>query len=225
MRVLLVEDTEDVGEAIVARLRKIGYAVDWETNGAAADDILGYEAYDLVILDLMLPEIDGLSILKRLRQRGSSTPVLVLTARSAIGDRVDGLDLGADDYLVKPFDYRELEARARVLLRRGGSGSPTNTLACGDMVLDRCARSVLVRGAAVELTRREFALVEVLTRHPGRVFGKDEIMAQLFSFDDEPPTENAVEQVVARVRRKLATSGSKAEIRTLRGLGYQIVCP
>jgi two-component system, OmpR family, response regulator TctD len=93
------------------------------------------------------------------------------------------------------------------------------------MVLDRCARSVLVGGAAVELTRREFALVEVLTRHPGRVFGKDEIMAQLFSFDDEPPTENAVEQVVARVRRKLATSGSKAEIRTLRGLGYQIVCP
>ena len=124
MRVLLVEDTEDVGEAIVVRLRKIGYAVDWETNGAAADDILGYEAYDLVILDLMLPDLDGLSILKRLRQRGSSTPVLVLTARSAIGDRIDGLDLGADDYLVKPFDYRELEARARVLLRRGGAGLP-----------------------------------------------------------------------------------------------------
>src|SRR3954466_5741548 len=125
MRVLLVEDTEDVGEAIVARLRKIGYAVDWEMNGAVADDILGYEAYDLVILDLMLPEIDGLSILKRLRQRGSSTPVLVLTARSAIGDRVDGLDLGADDYLVKPFDYRELEARARASsYEEAGPGLP-----------------------------------------------------------------------------------------------------
>lgn len=124
---------------------------------------------------------------------------------------------------MKPFDYRELEARARALLRRGDSRYPTNTLTYSDVVLDRCARSVTVAGADIDLTRREFALLEILARHPGSLFSKDEIIAQLFSWDEELPTENAVEQIVARLRRKLAASKSCVEIRTIRELGYKLV--
>ncbi len=120
MRILLVEDTKDVGEAIVARLARIGHAVDWELDGAAGMDVLSGTSYDLVILDVMLPGLDGFSILSRLRSRGCTTPVLVLTARSRVEDRVDALDIGADDYLVKPFDFRELEARVQALMRRNG---------------------------------------------------------------------------------------------------------
>jgi two-component system response regulator TctD len=182
---------------------------------------LEVQSYDLLILDVNLPALDGFSILKRLRQRKSKMPVLVLTARSQVDDRVDALDLGADDYLVKPFDYRELEARARVLFRRS-TGEPTNEITCGRVAIDRGKRLVKVDGAPVELTRRELTLLEILAARPGRIFGKDELVDQLFGFDDEP-SPNAIEQYVARLRKKLAGSG--AEIRTLRGLGYQIVCP
>src|SRR5215208_8522603 len=144
MRILLVEDTADVGEAIVARFERLGHTVDWGKDGSVADEVLGMQAYDLLILDVNLPALDGLSILKRLRQRKSKTPVLVLTARSQVDDRVDALDLGADDYLVKPFNYRELEARARALLRRANSGISTKKWSCGNMVVDRNTRSLLV---------------------------------------------------------------------------------
>lgn len=221
MRILLVEDTEDVGEAIVARFERIGHTVDWEKDGVVADEVLTVQAYDLLILDVNLPALDGFSILKRLRQRKSKTPVLVLTARSQVDDRIDALDLGADDYLVKPFDHRELEARARALLRRSVGGS-TNQLVCGQVTIDRGSRAVAINGTPIDLTRRELTLLEILAARPGRIFGKDELVDQLFGFDDEP-SSNAVEQYVARLRKKLAGSG--AEIRTLRGLGYQIVCP
>jgi two-component system response regulator TctD len=220
MRILLVEDTLDVGEAIVARFERIGHTVDWEKDGSVADEVLEVQAYDLLILDVNLPVLDGFTILKRLRQRKTKTPVLVLTARSQVDDRVDALDLGADDYLVKPFDYRELEARARALLRRS-AGESTNQLVCGQVTIDRGSRAVRINGTAIDLTRRELTLLEILAARPGRIFGKDELVDQLFGFDDEP-SSNAVEQYVARLRKKLAGSG--AEIRTLRGLGYQIVC-
>jgi two-component system response regulator TctD len=220
MRILLVEDTLDVGEAIVARFERIGHTVDWEKDGSVADEVLEVQAYDLLILDVNLPALDGFTILKRLRQRKSKTPVLVLTARSQVDDRVDALDLGADDYLVKPFDFRELEARARALLRRS-AGESTNQLVCGQVTIDRGSRAVRINGTPIELTRRELTLLEILAARPGRIFGKDELVDQLFGFDDEP-SANAVEQYVARLRKKLAGSG--AEIRTLRGLGYQIVC-
>jgi two-component system, OmpR family, response regulator TctD len=220
MRILLVEDTLDVGEAIVARFERIGHTVDWEKDGSVADEVLEVQAYDLLILDVNLPVLDGFTILKRLRQRKTKTPVLVLTARSQVDDRVDALDLGADDYLVKPFDYRELEARARALLRRS-AGESTNQLVCGQVTIDRGSRAVAINGIPVDLTRRELTLLEILAARPGRIFGKDELVDQLFGFDDEP-SANAVEQYVARLRKKLAGSG--AEIRTLRGLGYQIVC-
>ncbi|WP_284178479.1 response regulator transcription factor [Rhabdaerophilum sp. SD176] len=219
MRILVVEDVADVGEAIVASLERIGHTVDWERNGGEADALLRAQVYDLVVLDVMLPDMDGFAILKALRQRRKATPVLVLTARSQVEDRVSALDLGADDYLVKPFDFRELEARVRALLRRK-TGSATNMIEVGGITLDQAGRAATLHGKPLDLTRRELTLLEILAARPGRVFGKDELMDQLFGFEDEP-SENAVEQYIARLRRKIA--GASAEIRTLRGLGYQMV--
>ncbi|KQX25263.1 two-component system response regulator [Ensifer sp. Root423] len=219
MRIFLVEDTRDVGEAISRRLEKVGHTVDWQTDGQAAADILEFTDYDLVILDVMLPGLDGFEILRHLRARKKTTPVLVLTARSEIEDRVGALDLGADDYLVKPFDFRELEARTRVLLRRR-QGDPTNLIECGDLVLDRNSRSVRVGNREVQLKRREITLLEVLAARPGRVFSKDELLDQLFGFD-ENVNPNAVELYVGRLRKKI--EGSSVRIVTIRGLGYQLV--
>lgn len=219
MRILVVEDVADVGEAIVASLERIGHTVDWERNGGEADALLRAQVYDLVVLDVMLPDMDGFAILKALRQRRKATPVLVLTARSQVEDRVSALDLGADDYLVKPFDFRELEARVRALLRRK-TGSATNVIEVGGITLDQAGRAATLNGKPLDLTRRELTLLEILLARPGRIFGKDELMDQLFGFEDEP-SENAVEQYIARLRRKIA--GAAAEIRTLRGLGYQLV--
>lgn len=220
MRILLVEDTHDVGEAICRRFQQTGHTVDWETDGNAASDILSFTGYDLVILDVMLPGLDGFSILKRLRQSKIGVPVLVLTARSEIDDRVSALDLGADDYLMKPFDFRELEARARVLLRRRSGGEPTNVIACGDITLDRTNRSVMVGKREVQLKRREMTLLEILASRPGKVFSKEELLDQLFGFEEAAGT-NAIELYVGRLRKKL--EGAKARIVTLRGVGYQLV--
>ncbi|EHS53272.1 two component transcriptional regulator, winged helix family, partial [Rhizobium sp. PDO1-076] len=179
MRILLVEDTHDVGEAISRRFETTGHTVDWQTDGRAASEILDFTDYDLVILDVMLPGLDGFEILKRLRQNRNAVPVMVLTARSEIDDRVSALDLGADDYLVKPFDFRELEARARVLLRRRSGGEATNVIACGDVMLDRTNRSVHVGKREVQLKRREMTLLEILASRPGRVFSKDQLLDQI----------------------------------------------
>ncbi len=219
MRVLVVEDIADVGEAIVASLERMGHRVDWERDGRSADELARVQTYDLLVLDVMLPHLDGFSILRRLRERKDRTPVLVLTARSQIEDRVSALDLGADDYLVKPFDFRELEARVRALLRRQ-TGSTTNVLRCGALTIDRAGRVATLDDRPLDLTRRELTLLEILAARPGRVFPKDELIDQLFGLDDEP-SENAVEQHMARLRRKIAGAG--VEIRTLRGLGYQMV--
>jgi two-component system response regulator TctD len=218
MRILVVEDTKDVGEAIVASLERLGHAVDWQMTGRGAEDALAVQEYGLVVLDIMLPDIDGFQVLGTIRARRIAAPVLVLTARSQVDDRVGALDLGADDYLVKPFDFREFEARARALLRRG-QGANVSRLAVGDVTLDQVARSVTAAGAPVDLTRREIALLEVLMQHPRRVFSKAELHDQLFSFDSEAGP-NAIELYVARLRRKL--NGARTEIRTLRGQGYQI---
>jgi two-component system response regulator TctD len=219
MRIFLVEDTADVGEAIVARLSRIGHAVDWERDGAAAAEILDYTAYDLVILDVMLPGLGGFEILARLRQARRPTPVLILTARSEVEDRVGALDLGADDYLVKPFDFRELEARVRALLRRK-QGEGSNTIRCGNLVIDLQSRTAQVDGREIDLKRRELALLEILASRPGRMFSKGELLDGLFGFD-ETPGSNAVELYVGRLRKKL--EGASAQIVTSRGLGYRLV--
>jgi len=219
MRILLVEDTRDVGEAISRRFEAVGHMVDWQMDGRAAADILTFTDYDLVILDVMLPGLDGFEVLKGLRRARVKTPVLMLTARSEIDDRVGALDLGADDYLTKPFDFRELEARARVLVRRR-TGEATNIVMCGDLALDRASRSVKVGKREVQLKRREITLLEILASRPGRVFSKDELLDQLFGFD-EAPNANAIELYIGRLRKKI--DGSKARIVTVHGHGYQLV--
>jgi two-component system response regulator TctD len=218
MRILLVEDTPDVAEAIVAHLARIGHTVEWESNGATASGRMT-DAYDLVILDVMLPQQDGFSLLQQLRGRGQHTPVLMLTACAEIEERVRALDLGADDYLIKPFDFRELDARIRVLLRRSG-GASTNLIHCANVSIDRKSRSATLDGIPIELTRREVTLLEIIASRPGRIFNKEELMDRMFTVDDTP-NANTVEQYVARLRKKLA--GAAFEVRTLRGLGYQLV--
>ena len=218
MRILVIEDTADLGEGMVACLARIGHAVDWARDGEEADAMLRDTAYELAVLDLMLPKLDGVSVLRNLRLRRSSMAVLVVTARSEVDDRVHVLDQGADDYLVKPFDFRELEARVRSLLRRR-SGDRTNMLAFQDVALDRAARVATIRGDPVSLTRRELSLLEVLLANQNKILSKARIMDQIFDYAAEP-SENAVEVIVTRLRPKLAGSG--AEIRTHRGLGYQI---
>jgi len=218
MRILLVEDTADVAEAIVAHLSRIGHTVDWQSKGNDAARLVT-DPYDLIILDVMLPQQDGFSLLTRVREKGLSTPVLMLTACAEVEERVRALDLGADDYLVKPFDFRELDARIRVLLRRSG-GESTNLLHCANLSIDRKSRSATLDGQPIELTRREVTLLEIIAARPGRIFNKDELMDRLFTVDDTP-NANTVEQYVARLRKKLAAAAF--EIRTLRGLGYQLV--
>ena len=219
MRVLLVEDSVDVADAINAHLVRLGHSVDWEADGAEAAAKVIADHYDLIILDVMLPGLDGYALLQRVRKVPLRTQVLMLTACAEIEERVKALDLGADDYLIKPFDFRELEARIRVLLRRAG-GDSTNLLGCANLTLDRKSRTVRVDDLPLELTRREVTLLEIIISRPGRIFGKDELIGKLFPQGDNA-NANTVEQYIARLRKKLA--GAHFEIRTLRGLGYQVV--
>ena len=216
MRLLIVEDTADLAEAIAGRMRKLGYAVDLVGDGEEADELLRSESYHLVVLDLMLPGMSGKEVLHRLRQRRSRTPVLVLTARSDVDDKVGALDYGADDYLVKPFDFRELEARCRALLRRP-HGMASSEVTFGNLVFDGAAKRVTVARQPVELGSREFRLLELLLANLGRVLSKEALLDQLFGLDDAV-APNAIELYVSRLRRKL--EGSAVKIRTLRGLGY-----
>ena len=223
MRILIVEDACDLADAIARRLRKLGHAVDTAEDGEEADELLRREQYHLVVLDLMLPGIGGKEVLGRLRRRRTRTPVLVLTARSGVDDKVGLLDQGADDYLVKPFDFRELEARCRALLRRP-QGMAASAVEFGNLVFDNGAKRVSVDGATVELSAREFRLLELLLANLGRVLSKDALLDQLFGLDGAV-APNAVELYVSRLRRKLERSAVK--IRTLRGLGYvtELVAP
>jgi DNA-binding response OmpR family regulator len=219
MRVLLVEDTLDVASAIVASFAKRGHALDHAGTAAAARDFLSVQAYDLVILDINLPDGSGVDILRDLRREKRATPVLMLTARIDVEDRIEALDLGADDYLTKPFDLRELEARARALTRRG-SEDRAGTIEAGDLVLDPASRALSIRGVPVTLARREFSLLEILLVNRGKVMPKARLFEKLFGFADEDVGMNAIELYVARLRRKI--EGSRVQIVTLRGIGYQI---
>jgi DNA-binding response OmpR family regulator len=216
MRLLVVEDTPALGRDVASAFRAKGHAVDLVTTGEDADTSLRTQAYDLVILDLGLPDIDGLEVLRRLRHRRSRVPVLILTAHDGIDDRVRGLNLGADDYLCKPFALAELEARAGAQLRRGVGGAAA-VIAHGRLCLDTGARQALVDGVPLDLPRRELNLLELLLVQRGQVVGKQVLLEKLFGLDDEPGI-NAVETYVHRLRRKLEPIGVR--IRTVRGLGY-----
>jgi two-component system OmpR family response regulator len=221
MRVLIAEDDPVLADGLTRSLRGSDYAVDCVADGAEADLVLTAHSYDLVILDLGLPRLDGYEVLRRLRRRGSKTPVLILTARDALDDRVKGLDLGGDDYISKPFDLPELEARVRALIRRGQSGG-ASLLSHGALTLDTVGRRATLGGEPLDLSARELGVLEVLMLRSGRVVNKDQLAAQLYGWDEEVGP-NAIEVYVHRLRRKLEPAG--VTIRTIRGLGYLLDKP
>jgi two-component system OmpR family response regulator len=216
MRIVLVEDNERLAKGIENALRDQGHAVDWISHGAEANRYLETEGADLVIVDVNLPGLNGFEIVRLLRKRGDTVPVMMLTARADLGDRVEGLDSGADDYLVKPFEIAELTARIRALSRRR-SDIRTGVQNIGRLRFDRIARSVTGPDGAVDLPRRELALLECLADQMGRIVSKDRISDTLYGVGSEVEP-NAVELLVSRLRRKLAGTG--VTIRTARGLGY-----
>ncbi len=216
MRILIVEDDAILADGLLRAMTGEGYAADLATTGEDADNILTQEAHDFVILDLGLPRIDGFQVLRRLRERKNTIPVLILTARGTLDDRVRGLDLGADDYLAKPFDVPELEARVRALMRRVYSKND-NELCLGPLCLDVKGRRVTVNGTPLEIPGRESGVLEILLRRAGRVVGKEQIMESLCSWNEDV-SDNAIEVYVHRLRKKLAAAG--IIIRTVRGLGY-----
>lgn len=216
MRLLVVEDDVQIADGLTSALRRSGHAVDWLHQGAAALLALETQPYDLVVLDLGLPDQDGLTVLKTLRARKNQTPVLILTARDVLHTRVQGLDLGADDYLLKPFDYAELEARIRAIIRRTVAATGGEVYA-GGLCLKAAERRICMGEIAIDLSPREFGVLEILLLRHGRVVSKPQIQSHLCDWDDEL-TESAIELYVHRVRRKI--EGAGVQIRTVRGFGY-----
>ena len=219
MRVLIAEDDPLIGDGLRVGLRQRGFVVDWVRDGQAAERELGSEAYAAAVLDLGLPLKDGLAVLGAVRARGLTTPVLVLTARDAVPDRVRGLDLGADDYVVKPIDLDELAARLRALVRRS-HGQPQECLHAGELVLDPAARTVTLAGTRVALAPREFDLLQALMLSAGRVLSREQLQQRLYSWGQEVES-NAIEVHIHHLRRKLRPG----LIETVRGVGYVLVRP
>ncbi|MCS6944093.1 MAG: response regulator transcription factor [Sutterellaceae bacterium] len=216
MRILIAEDDPVLADGLSRSLRAGGYAVDVVEDGAAADTALASPGFDLVILDLGLPRLSGLEVLRRLRARGQTVPVLILTAADSVEQRVRGLDLGADDYMAKPFALSELEARVRALTRRALGGAQ-NVLRHGALTLDRAGRVAAIDGRPLDLSARELSLLEMLLARPGRLVSKDQLVDHLCQWGEEVST-NAIEVYVHRLRKKLEPGGIR--IVTVRGLGY-----
>lgn len=216
MRVLLVEDDEILSDGISKALKQSGYAVDHVASGLDADHALDTSKFDVLILDLGLPQLDGLEVLRRLRSRKDKLPVLILTARDRLEDRVTGLDFGADDYLTKPFDLPELEARVRALLRRGQAAGDIE-LACGPLKFHTVAKRVTAHDQLIELSAKELALLEVLLVRVGIVVSKEQLIEHTYGWDEEV-SHNAIEVNIHRLRKKLEPVG--VNIRSIRGLGY-----
>ncbi|MDQ2725499.1 MAG: response regulator transcription factor [Actinomycetota bacterium] len=223
MRVLVVEDEVRMAALLKRGLEEEGYAVDIAANGHDGLWLAGEHTYDAVLLDAMLPGIDGFEVCSRLRGSGTWAPVVMLTAREAVEDRVRGLDAGADDYLIKPFAFAELLARLRALMRRGTAQRPS-VVTVGDLCLDPAARRVSRAGTDVELTAKEFSLLELLMRHPGQVLSRDRILEHVWDFAYVAGS-NVVDQYVGYLRRKLDRPFARADIETVRGTGYRLRSP
>ncbi|MGH8691447.1 MAG: response regulator [Burkholderiales bacterium] len=221
MRILIAEDDAVLADALLLSLRQCGYAVNHVRDGKQADAALQSDEFDLLILDLGLPGLSGLDTLKRLRGRNSRVPVLILTALDAVGDRVRGLDAGADDYLAKPFELTELEARVRALVRRGMAGSPT-LIRHGPLTYDQVGRTAQMNGVPLELSARELGLLEIFLQRAGRLISKDQLVSHVCEWGEEV-SANAIEVYVHRLRKKLEPSG--VHILTVRGLGYSLEKP
>jgi two-component system copper resistance phosphate regulon response regulator CusR len=220
MRILLVEDDAVIAASLSKGLREEAYAVDVAPDGDAAVYQAAVNPYDAIVLDVMLPKRDGFAVLRELRRRGLITPVLILTARDAVSDRITGLDTGADDYLTKPFEFGELLARLRALLRRGPALAPA-VLRVADLELDTRAQRAMRAGRDLALTTREYALLEFLARNAGRVVGRAEISDHVWD-DNYDPVSNLIESYINRLRRKLDAPGLAPLIHTRRGAGYML---
>ncbi len=222
MRILVVEDNVKLAASLRRGLQQEGHAVDVRHDGQAAAELLDSigDEYAAVVLDVMLPGMDGLRLCRRLRDRGNGVPVLLLTARGEVGDRVEGLDAGADDYLVKPFAFEELAARLRALVRRPHAGVPV-VLRAGAVVLDPARREAAVAGKIVPMTTKELSLLELFLRHPGQVLTREQISRHLWDNDFEGDS-NVLEVHVRNVRRKLSEAGYDDAIETVRGAGYRL---
>ncbi|MBG0824205.1 response regulator transcription factor [Planomonospora sp. ID91781] len=223
-RILVVDDEPALREALQSSLEYEGYRVGLASDGQAALEVLEREPYEVVLLDVMMPRLDGLTACRRLRAAGNHVPVLMLTARDAVGDRVSGLDAGADDYLAKPFELDELLARVRALLRRGALAAPaaerdSGVLVYGDLRMDTAGREVTRAGVPLELTRTEYLLLELFMVHPRQVLTREQILSEVWGFDFEP-SSNSLDVYVMYLRRKTETGGLPRLIHTVRGVGY-----
>lgn len=221
LRILLVEDDKILSDTLALALRQSGYAVDMVTDGNSADAALSQDIFDLVVLDLGLPGLDGMQVLKRLRARKSNVPVLILTARDSLADRVSGLDIGADDYMTKPFDLLEFEARIRALIRRK-HGVTDTLIQYGPLSYDTIDKCAMVGDQTLELSAREVGVLEILLLRAGRVVSKEHLAERLYGWGEEVG-DNAIEVGIHRLRKKLEPVG--INIRTIRGLGYLLDKP
>ena len=220
MKILLAEDEVDLNNVVTRYLKKNGYSVDSVLDGEEALDYLEYGEYDLVILDIMMPKVDGFEVIKKLRDKGNHTSVLMLTARDSADDKVKGLDLGADDYIVKPFDFDELMARIRAVVRRK-YGNSSNRLVIGDLILDTSEKSVTRAGKQIELTGKEYEVLEYLMQSKNRILSREQIKEHVWDFDYEGDS-NIIDVLIKNIRKKIDIEDGKQIIYTKRGLGYVI---
>ena len=221
MRALLIEDDRTIADFVIRGLKEAGFVVDHQADGDVGLEAAVGHSYDVAIIDLMLPKRDGLSIIDELRRRGVATPVLILSARRSVDDRVKGLQAGGDDYLTKPFAFAELLARVQALVRRASRTPEPTTLTVEDLVLDLLSRRVARGGQAIELRPREFALLEYLMRNAGKVVSKTMILSQVWDYSFDPQT-NIVDVLVSRLREKIDRPFEKKLLQTVRGVGYVI---
>ena len=220
MKILLAEDEVDLNNVVTRYLKKNRYSVDSVLDGEEALDYLEYSEYDLVILDIMMPKVDGFEVIKKLRDKGNHTSVLMLTARDSADDKVKGLDLGADDYIVKPFDFNELMARIRAVVRRK-YGNSSNKLVIGDLILDTSEKSVTRAGKQIELTGKEYEVLEYLMQSKNRILSREQIKEHVWDFDYEGDS-NIIDVLIKNIRKKIDIEDGKQIIYTKRGLGYVI---
>ncbi len=221
MRILIVEDDKKIASFVVKGLREAGFIVDHSDNGSDGLQLALSESYDAAVMDVMLPKLDGLSVIEQMRQQKIQTPVLILSAKRSVDDRIKGLQTGGDDYLTKPFSFAELLARIYALIRRAGQGAEPTQLVVEDLALDLLTRDVLRAGKRIELQPKEFALLAHLMRNAGRVLSKTMIMEHVWGYDFDPQT-NVVDVLVSRLRNKVDRDFEKKLIRTYRGVGYAL---
>ena len=220
MKILLAEDEIDLNNIVTKYLKKNRYSVESVFNGEEALDYLEYDEYDLIILDIMMPKINGFEVIKKLRGKGNHTPILLLTARNSSEDKVKGLDLGADDYIVKPFDFNELTARIRTIVRRR-YGNSSNELSIGDLVLDTSKKMVTRAGKAIELTGKEYSILEYLMQSKNRILSREQIKTHVWDYDYEGDS-NIIDVLIKNIRKKIHVEDGKQIIYTKRGIGYVV---